>query len=170
MVLLTNRSATVCLCGFYVLHKLSAIEKAHEQMLHQQLLLTRGTLQLDFKINHRVLIDIWKMPARVDPHARGIQSCVLPNPVPHESVLQFHFSWGIYMDSFGNRQTETEMSMTAQIKEWHFPDMMKTQHQISERSSITLTFKNLLNKKVQPFKFPIDLDAVLLCLWGFFFN
>lgn len=74
------------------------------------------------------------------------------------------------MDSFGNRQTETEMSITAQIKEWHFPDMMKTQHQISERSSITLTFKNLLNKKVQPFKFPIDLDAVLLCLWGVFFN
>lgn len=69
------------------------------------------------------------------------------------------------MDSSGNRQTETEMSMTAQIKEWHFPNMMKTANQISERCSITLTFKNLLNKKVQPFKFPIDLGAVLLCLW-----
>lgn len=69
------------------------------------------------------------------------------------------------MDSFGSRQTETEMSMTAPIKEWHFPDMMKTEHQISQRSSITLTFKNLLNKKIQPFKFPIDLGAVLLCLW-----
>lgn len=67
------------------------------------------------------------------------------------------------MDSFGSRQTKTEMSMTAQIKEWHFPDMMKTEHQISQRSSIT--FKNLLNKKVQPFKFPIDLGSVLLCLW-----
>ncbi len=112
-------------CVIYVLHKLSAIEKAHKQTLHQQLLLTRGTLQLDLKINHCVLIDIWEMPAQVDPHAGGIQSCVLPNPVPHERVLQFHFCWGIYMDSFGNRQTETMMSMTAQIKEWHFFNMMK---------------------------------------------
>lgn len=55
--------------------------------------------------------------------------------------------------------------MTAQIKEWYFSNMMKTEHQISESSSITLTFKNILNKKVQPFKFPIDLGAVLLCLW-----
>lgn len=69
------------------------------------------------------------------------------------------------MDSFGSRQTKTEMSMTAQIKEWHFPDMMKTEHQILQRSSITLTFKNLLNKKVQPFKFHTDLGSVLLCLW-----
>ncbi len=152
-------------CVIYVLHKLSAIEKAHKQTLHQQLLLTRGTLQLDLKINHCVLIDIWEMPAQVDPHAGGIQSCVLPNPVPHERVLQFHFCWGIYMDSFGNRQIETMMSMTAQIKEWHFSNMMKREHRISERSSITLTFKNILNKKVQPFKFPIDLGAVLLCLW-----
>lgn len=105
------------------------------------------------------------MPAWVDPHTGGIQSCVRANPVPHERVLQFHFGWEIYMDLFGSRQTETEMSMTAQIKEWHFPDMMKTEHQILQRSSITLTFKNLLNKNVQPFKFPIDLGAVLLCLW-----
>lgn len=55
---------------------------------------------------------------------------------------------------------------TVQTKEYHFPDMMKTQHQISERFSIMLTFKNL-NKKIQPFKFPIDLGAVLLGLWVF---
>ncbi len=33
-----------------------------------------GTLQLDLKINHCVLIDIWKMPAQVDLHAGSIQA------------------------------------------------------------------------------------------------